>query len=147
MEHILKYLRITKDMLLIYRDGDTPIDRYTNSNFQLDFDNRKSTSSFVFLMNGVPRSQKSSKQEITTDSTTKVEYVAACDAAKEVVWIQTFIFKIIVALSILSLVSLYCNNNRAITQAKEPRSHQNTLIVNFTLFERLLHVRTCNCKR
>ncbi|KAK8685894.1 hypothetical protein V6N13_124926 [Hibiscus sabdariffa] len=67
---------------------------------------------------------KSSKQETVADSTTKAEYVSASEATKEDVWIKEFISELGVIPSISDAVDLYCDNNGAIAQAKEPRSHQ-----------------------
>ena len=58
------------------------------------------------------------------DYTTEVEYIVASDVAKEAVWIKIFIFRLGVVPSITNPVDVYCDNNRAIAQAKEPRSHQ-----------------------
>ena len=58
------------------------------------------------------------------DSTTDAEYIAALDVAKEAVWIKNFVFRLGVVPSITNLVHVYCDNNGAIAQAKEPRSHQ-----------------------
>ena len=58
------------------------------------------------------------------DSTIEAEYIVALDAAKEAVWIKNFIFRLGVVPSITNLVDVYCDNNGAIAQAKEPRSHQ-----------------------
>ena len=49
---ILKYLRRTKDMLLVYGNGDLRIDGYMDLDFQSDVDDRKSTSGFIFTLNG-----------------------------------------------------------------------------------------------
>ena len=57
------------------------------------------------------------------DSTTEAEYVMAYDATKEVVQMRKFIFKLEVVPSIEFPIPLYCNNNGAIAQAKEPSSH------------------------
>ena len=57
-------------------------------------------------------------------STTEAEYIAALDAAKEAVWIKIFVFRLGVIPSITNPVDVYCDNNGAIAQAKEPRSHQ-----------------------
>ena len=65
-----------------------------------------------------------SKQSTTTQSTTKAEYIFAFEAANEGVWIRKFIIELGVVPSIVNLVTLYCDNNGAIMQAKEPRSHQ-----------------------
>ena len=58
------------------------------------------------------------------DSTTEAEYIAASEAAKEVVWMKKFIAELRVMPSASSLVDLYCDNSGAIAQAKEPRAHQ-----------------------
>ena len=78
----------------------------------------------MFCLNGGVVSWKSLKQETVADSTTEVEYIAACSAVKEAIWIKKFISKLGVVHSIVDLVALYCDNNGAIAQAKEPRSHQ-----------------------
>ncbi|KAK8640308.1 hypothetical protein V6N13_008065 [Hibiscus sabdariffa] len=67
---------------------------------------------------------KSSKQDTIVDSTTEAEYIAASEAAKEAVWIKKFITELAVVPSISDAIELYCDNNGAIAQAKEPRSHQ-----------------------
>ena len=68
----------------------------------------------MFTLNGGAVSWKSSKQELTADSTTESEYIAASKAAKEVVWIKKFITKLGVVLSIVHPILLYCDNNGAI---------------------------------
>ncbi|PKI46221.1 hypothetical protein CRG98_033393 [Punica granatum] len=74
------------------------------------------------ILNAV--SWKSSKQETVADSTTETEYIAASNAAKEAIWIKKFVIELVVVPSIADPVDLYRDNNRAIAQAKEPRSHQ-----------------------
>jgi len=59
-------------------------------------DDRKFTSEFVFVYNGGTVSWKSSKQEIITSTPTEAEYVAA----KEAIWIRTFIVELEVVPSI-----------------------------------------------
>ena len=54
------------------------------------------------------------------DSTIEVEYIAASMASNEAVWIKNFITELKVVPSIADLVELYCDDNGAITQAKEP---------------------------
>ena len=78
----------------------------------------------MFCLNGGVVSWKSSKQTTIADSTTEVEYIAASDATKEAVWIKKFITDLGVVPSIINPVDVYCDNNGAIAQAKEPRSHQ-----------------------
>ena len=84
MKNILKYLRRTKDIFLIFEgDSELQVEGYTNLDFMSDPDDRKSTSGYVFICNNGAVSWKSSKQLIIVDSTIEAEYVAASDAANE----------------------------------------------------------------
>ena len=126
INNILKYLRRSKDMFLVYGrlEDDLVVNGYTNASFQSDKDDFRSQSGYVFCLNGGTVSWKRSKQSTVADSTTEVEYIAASDAAKEVVWMKKFITDLEVVPSITNPVDVYCDNNGAIAQAKEPRSHQ-----------------------
>ncbi|KAK9024988.1 hypothetical protein V6N11_064889 [Hibiscus sabdariffa] len=97
---------------------------YTDTSFQTDKDDSRSQSGFVFRLNGGAVSWKSSKQDTVADFTTEAEYIAASEAAKEAVWIKKFVTELGVVPSISDALELYCDNNGAIAQAKEPRSHQ-----------------------
>ena len=52
VNHILKYLRRTRDYMLVYSSGILEIIGYTDSDFQGDIESRKSTSGYVFTLNG-----------------------------------------------------------------------------------------------
>ncbi|KAL0449172.1 UNVERIFIED_CONTAM: Copia protein [Sesamum latifolium] len=69
------------------------------------------------------RAWKSSKQDTTADSTTEAEYIAVSEAAKEAVRIKNYIQELGVVPSIAEPVVIFCDNNGAIAQVKEPRSH------------------------
>ena len=69
-------------------------------------------------------SWKSSKQSTVADFTMEAEYIALSDAAKEAVWIKKFVIELGVVSTIVDPIDIYCDNNRAIAQAREPRSHQ-----------------------
>src|SRR5215467_5511005 len=64
VKNILKYLRRTKDLFLVFGGGELKLQGFTNSDFQSDLDDRKSTSGFIYTCNGGAVSWKSSKQEI-----------------------------------------------------------------------------------
>ncbi|KAK8554393.1 hypothetical protein V6N12_031357 [Hibiscus sabdariffa] len=97
---------------------------YTDASFQTDKDDSRSQSGFVFRLNGGAISWKSSKQDTVADSTTEATYIAVSEAAKEAVWIKKFVTELGVVPSISDALELYCDNNGAIAQAKEPISHQ-----------------------
>ncbi|GKD78710.1 hypothetical protein Tco_1341331 [Tanacetum coccineum] len=91
---ILKYLRNTKDMFLVY--GGNPeaklrVDCYYDAEFETDRHDTKSQTRYVFVLNGGAVDWKNSKQSTTAMSATEVEYIAASEAVMEVVWIRKFI--------------------------------------------------------
>ncbi|CAA0830837.1 cysteine-rich RLK (RECEPTOR-like protein kinase) 8, partial [Striga hermonthica] len=91
VKHILKYLRKTKEYMLVYRaDSLLPLG-YSDSDFQTDRDESKSTSGYVFTLGGGAISWRSAKQKCVADSTMEVEYIAASEAAKEAVWLRNFL--------------------------------------------------------
>ncbi|XP_070022286.1 secreted RxLR effector protein 161-like [Nicotiana sylvestris] len=52
VKHIIKYLKRTRDYMLVYHSGVLAPIGYTNSDFQSDRDSRKSTSGYVFTLRG-----------------------------------------------------------------------------------------------
>ncbi|GKE81657.1 retrotransposon protein, putative, ty1-copia subclass [Tanacetum coccineum] len=75
VKNIMKYLKNTKDMFLVY-GGDLKrelrVSCYTDAGYLTDADDRKSQT--VFILNG------------------EAEYIAAYDASKEAVWVRKFIY-------------------------------------------------------
>ncbi|KAK8534678.1 hypothetical protein V6N12_057322 [Hibiscus sabdariffa] len=125
VKNILMYLRRTKDVFLVYGgEEELGIKGHIDASFQTDKDDSRSQSGFVFCLNGGAVSWKSSKQDTVADSRTEAEYIAASEAAKEAVWIKKFISESGVVPSIADAIELYCDNNGAIAQEKELRSHQ-----------------------
>ena len=127
VKNILKYLRRTKDMFLVYGGEDELVVKsYTDASFQTDRDDSRSQSGFVFILNGGAVSWRSSKQDTVADSTTKAEYIAAFEAAKEGVWVKNFISDLCVVEGTSKPLDLYCDNSGAIAHVKEPRNHHKT---------------------
>ena len=52
VKNILKYLRRTRDIFLIYDGSDLKLKGYTNSSFQSDLDESKSIPEYVFTLYG-----------------------------------------------------------------------------------------------
>ena len=82
VKNILKYLRRTRDMFLIYGGEEELVAKsYVDASFDTDPDDSKSQSGYVFLLNGAAVSWRSSKQPVVAGSTMEAEYVAASQAA------------------------------------------------------------------
>ena len=61
VKNILKYLRRTQDMFLVYGDGELTVKGLTDASFQYDQDDFKLQSGFLFCLNSGAVSLKSSK--------------------------------------------------------------------------------------
>ncbi|KAJ9566348.1 hypothetical protein OSB04_002314 [Centaurea solstitialis] len=131
VKNILKYLRRTKDMFLVFRGSEDEIRviGYSDASFQTDRDDFRSQSGYVFTLNGGAISWKSSKQDTIADSTTEAEYIAASDAAKEAVWLRNFLSDLRVISSVSRPIDIFCDNSGAVAQAKEPREHHKSIHV------------------
>ena len=66
---ILKYLRRTRDIGLIYGGEELKVEGFTDSSFQSDLDDCKLVSGFIFTLYGGAISWISSKQGTVVDST------------------------------------------------------------------------------
>ena len=110
--------------MLVYQSESLEPIGYTDSDFQLDIESRKSTSGYVFTLGGGAISWRSVKQSSIADSTMEAEYIAAFEAAKEAVWLKNFLLDLEVVPSAQSAITLYCDNSGAVANAKEPRSHK-----------------------
>ncbi|RVW84844.1 Retrovirus-related Pol polyprotein from transposon TNT 1-94 [Vitis vinifera] len=64
---------------------------YVDADFAGDIDSRKSTIGFVFTLGGTTISWASNLQKIVTLSTIVVEYVAATEAGKKMIWLHGFL--------------------------------------------------------
>ncbi|GJS07197.1 retrotransposon protein, putative, ty1-copia subclass, partial [Tanacetum coccineum] len=123
VKNILKYLRNTKDMFLVY--GGNPstelrVECYCDAGFETDRDDTKSQTGYVFVLNGGAVDWKSSKQSTIAMSATESEYIAASEAAMEAVWIRKFISGLGIVPTINEPLNMYCDNSAAIHYANEP---------------------------
>ncbi|GJT02384.1 retrotransposon protein, putative, ty1-copia subclass [Tanacetum coccineum] len=123
VKNILKYLRNTKDMFLVYGGDSTTklsVTCYTDASWETDRDDLRSQTGYVFIMNRGVVDWKSSKQITTAMSSTEAEYIAASEAAMTAIWIRKFIFWLGIVPSIDRPMDMYCDNTGAITIADEP---------------------------
>ncbi|GJZ13370.1 retrotransposon protein, putative, ty1-copia subclass [Tanacetum coccineum] len=122
VKNILKYLRNSKDMFLVY-DGDIKqelrVSCYTDAGYLTNADDLKSQTGYVFILNGGAIDRKSTKQSIFATSSSEAEYIAASDASKEAVWVRKFIAGLGVVPTIEEPIKMHCDNTRAITIANE----------------------------
>ena len=110
--------------MIVYSGQDLVPIGYTDSDFQLDQNLRKSTSGSVFTLRGGAVVWRSVKQSCIADSTMEAEYVAASEASKEAVWLHRFLGDLEVVLDMDKVMVLYCDNSAAVANTKDPRHHK-----------------------
>ena len=108
---------------------------YTDSDFQLDLDFRKSTVGCVFTLGGGAISWRNVKQSCIANSTMEAEYVVACEAAKEAIWLKKFLSNLGVVRIKQGPIALFCDNSGAIAQSKDLRNHKKEKLI-----ERKYHI-------
>ncbi|GJT19054.1 retrotransposon protein, putative, ty1-copia subclass [Tanacetum coccineum] len=122
VKNILKYLRNTKDMFLVYGGNmkrELRVSCYTDAGYLTDVDDLKSQTGYVSVLNGGAVDWKSTKQSIFATSSTDAKYIAAFDASKEAVWIRKFISGLDIVSTIEEPITMYYDNTRAIAVAKD----------------------------
>jgi hypothetical protein len=113
---VLKYLINTKDMGIVYGNGATKgLECYVDADFAGDLDSRKSTTGFVFLLNGSAISWGSKKQTSVATSTVEAEYIAAATAIKEAMWMGRMLEELGMS---VGPITLYCDNQGCISNLK-----------------------------
>jgi len=87
VKNILKYMNKTKDKFLVYGGKrELVVEGYTDASFATDYDDKRSQSGYVFILNGVPLvGEVSNNQQRLTQPPSQM---AAAEASREGVWIE-----------------------------------------------------------
>ena len=94
MEHwtaakaVLRYIAGTLDCGITFRQSNTAVAGYSDADYAGDTDTRRSTTGFVFILNGGAITWSSKLQPTVAVSTTEAEYMAAAQAVREALWLK-----------------------------------------------------------
>ena len=91
MKWIVRYLRGSSKLCLTFGDSKPIWEGYLDANWAGDLDGRKSTSGYSFTFAGGVVSWQSRLQKCVVLSTTEVEYIAANEVGKEMLWLKRFL--------------------------------------------------------
>lgn len=119
---VLRYLAGTRDWGIVFGPTD-PIVGYTDSDYAGDPDIRRSTSGFVFTMNGGSVSWSSRLQPTVAVSTAEAEYMAASPAVKEALWLRKLLADFGKPVDALTI---FTDNQAALALLKNPVSSVRT---------------------
>nr|GEU89303.1 hypothetical protein [Tanacetum cinerariifolium] len=102
VKNILRYLRNNKDRFLVY-GGE-----------------REFRGAVTW---------KSSKQNTVADSTCESEYIAACEASKEAIWMKDFIGNLGVVPIVQDPIEIFCDNESTVALTKKPKDHGKSKLI------------------
>ena len=94
MKRVFRYLKGTSNYDLCYHGNLVESQRtlnicsYVDFDWAGDIDSRRSTSGYIFMLNGGAVSWMSKRQVVVALSTTEAKYMATTHASKEAVWLQ-----------------------------------------------------------
>ncbi|GJR60490.1 hypothetical protein Tco_1502652 [Tanacetum coccineum] len=66
-------------------------------------------------------SWQTDKDDSLADSTCESEYIAACEASKEAIWMKNFIGDLRVVPTVQDPIEIFCDNESAVASTKEPK--------------------------
>ena len=124
-KHVLAYLAGTSEMMLHYGDleNGAELTGYCDSDYAGDTDTRRSTTGFVYTLNGGAITWSSRLQPTVAASTTEAEYMSAASAVKEALWFRKLLPEFGIP---MHSVSIRCDNQATIKLLKNPVSASRT---------------------
>lgn len=123
-KRVLRYLQGSKRVGICYFSGEPNLVAFSDADFAGDIETRQSRTGNIFVVNGGPVTWLSQRQKSVTLSTTEAEYIAACSAAKHVVWLRRLLSEF--GMKQDSPTTLYCDNQSAINLVNNPKKHNRT---------------------
>jgi hypothetical protein len=134
VKRILRYLKGTQDVGLNYiRDNtsDVTITAYCDSDFSGDVVDSKSTTGYVIKIGHCLVSWRTTKQKCISTSTVEAEYIAACTASKELIWVKRLVEEILGG-KLKVKPTLYIDNNGALCLANNDAMSEKTKHIRYT---------------
>lgn len=124
VQRIMRYIKTTIDYGIFYSVEESGgLVGYSDADYAGDCSTRRSTSGCVFTYNGGVISWSSEIQKSVALSTTESEYIAACHAIKELVWLQSLKVELT---GENEIVEFNMDNQSAIRLIKNPEYHKRT---------------------
>jgi len=114
-----------------YSASTTALKEYSDSDFARDIDTRRSTTGYAFVIGDGVITWKSHRQKTVALSTTEAEFMAACECAKEALWLSQLLRD--VGYIQEGPPSLYIDNQSTIKLIKNLELHQRTKHINMRL--------------
>ena len=92
-KRLLRYLKGTRELGIVYGGHKEPLELvgYSDSDWAGDHETRRSTTAYLFQLAGGAISWKSRLQPTVALSSTEAEYMSACAAAQEAIYLRRLV--------------------------------------------------------
>ena len=130
VKHLFRYLKGTSDLRLTYRplpssgssSGRSELFQvYSDADHAGEKPQMRSTGGYLVKMGSGAVDWSSKLQPMVALSTTEAEYIAACEAGKEILWMRHLFGEL--GYSLPSSSTLFIDNLSAVSVAKNPEHH------------------------
>ena len=122
LKQVLRYLKGTLSCgLKFIAEGREGLIGYSDSSYNVDPDDGKSTMGHIFYLGGNPITWCSQKQEIVALSSCEAEFMTATEASKQAIWLKDLLGEVYGQSS--DKVVLRIDNKSAIALPKNPVFH------------------------
>ena len=107
---------------------------FSDSDYVGCVDDKKSTSSYIYMMAEGVVSWKSVKHTLTTSSIIEAEYVACYEATCHAIWLRNFISSLEVVHSISRPLKLFCDNSAVVSFYRNTKSTSHSKHIDVKFF-------------
>lgn len=117
LKRVFRYLKGTPNYKLHFtKKGNELLEGHCDADWAGDVDGRKSTTGYVFRLQGAAVSWKSKRQHSTALLTTEAEYMAMAAAVQEAIWLRGLLSEL-VPKSLADTTPIHCDNQSTIKLA------------------------------
>ena len=114
---VLRYIAGTLQTGILYGGGNSTMEGYCDSDYASDISSRRSTTGFVYILNGGAVSWNSKLQKTVAASTSEAEYMASSHAVKEALWLKMLLKDLGIT---TGAMKIKCDSQGALNLLKNP---------------------------
>ena len=130
VKRIFRYLQNTKNLCLRYsKDGESNIIGYYDASWAPDAEDPRSTTGYVFSIQGGAIAWNSRRQATVALSSTEAEYLSLAAATQEALWLNRLAQELLIIPKGTPLV-IYCDNKGAIDLSRNSKFSARTRHIN-----------------
>ncbi|XP_040945792.1 secreted RxLR effector protein 161-like [Gossypium hirsutum] len=132
-KRVMRYLQRIKYYMLTYKRSDLlEVVGYSNSDFVGCQDSKKSTSGYIYLLDGGAISWKSVKRTLVTSSIMAANFVACYEASNYGIWLRNFVTRLRILENVERPLKFFCDNKLAVLYSNNNRNSSKSKHIDIT---------------